>query len=384
MSTPTPFLLRMGIFLVLVGVGCFLIYPALEAAFLANTIINGVILGVLLIGIVHGFRTVAGLYLETNWIQRFRLSYEGGYQQTEGAPPRLMASAATMLSKRSERGQLQISAGGMQTILDGVGTRLDESRETGRYMVGLLVFLGLLGTFWGLLETVQSVGGVISGLDLGSDNVAGAFETLKEGLQTPLSGMGTAFSSSLFGLAGSLILGFLALQAGQAQNRFYNELEEWLSGLTRLGSGALGGDGDHSVPAYIQALLEQTADSLERLQRTMARSEESRLTSQADFGQLNDKLSMLVDTMRTEHDLMIRLAEGQKGLKDAIGKMVETGQGGMDDEAVRSIRNMDMTLVRILEDNARGREETVHELRNELRILARTVAALGGREGGNA
>lgn len=382
MSTPTPFLLRMGIFLVLVAIGCFLIYPALEHAFLANTVINGVILGVLVVGIVHAFRTVAGLYAEMGWIQRFRLSYEGGYQTSEKAP-RLMASAATMLSKRSERGQLHISAGGMQTILDGVSTRLDESRETGRYMVGLLVFLGLLGTFWGLLETVRSVGGVISGLDLGTDNVAGAFENLKQGLQTPLSGMGTAFSSSLFGLAGSLILGFLALQAGQAQNRFYNELEEWLSGLTRLGSGAIGGDGDQSVPAYIQALLEQTADSLESLQRTMARAEENRMSSQNDFSQLNEKLSVLVDTMRTEHDLMMKLAEGQKGLRDAMTKLAEGAKAGSSgsDEATRAIKHIDQNLVRMIEENARGRAETVQELRSELRILARTVAAL--REGGN-
>lgn len=380
MSTPTPFLMRMGIFLVLIAIGCFLIYPALEHAFLANTVINGVILGVLVVGIIHAFRTVAGLYAEMGWIQRFRLSYEGGYQTSE-KPPRLMASAATMLSKRSERGQLHISAGGMQTILDGVATRLDESRETGRYMVGLLVFLGLLGTFWGLLETVRSVGGVISGLDLGADNVAGAFENLKQGLQTPLSGMGTAFSSSLFGLAGSLILGFLALQAGQAQNRFYNELEEWLSGLTRLGSGAIGGDGDQSVPAYIQALLEQTADSLESLQRTMARAEENRLSSQNDFSQLNEKLSVLVDTMRTEHDLMMRLAEGQKGLRDALAKLAEGAKGSGSEEATRAIKHIDQNLVRMIEENARGRAETVQELRSELRILARTVAAL--REGGN-
>jgi polyhydroxyalkanoate synthesis regulator phasin len=370
----------MGIFLVLVVIGCFLIYPALEHAFLANAVINGVILGVLLIGIVHAFRTVASLYAEMGWIQRFRLSYEGGYQTSERAP-RLMASAATMLSKRSERGQLHISAGGMQTILDGVATRLDESRETGRYMVGLLVFLGLLGTFWGLLETVRSVGGVISGLDLGTDNVAGAFENLKQGLQTPLGGMGTAFSSSLFGLAGSLMLGFLALQAGQAQNRFYNELEEWLSGLTRLGSGTIGGDGDQSVPAYIQALLEQTADSLESLQRTMARAEENRLSSQNDFSQLNDKLSVLVDTMRTEHDLMMRLAEGQKGLRDALTKVAEGSKSSGGEEATRALKHIDQNLVRMIEENARGRAETVQELRSELRILARTVAAL--REGGN-
>jgi len=369
MSSPTPFLLRMGLFIVAIAAGCFLILPILEGAFLANPVINGVILGALVIGIAQAFRTVSVLYGATNWIQRFRVSYEGGYQLTE-PPPRLMASAATLLGERSARGQLSISAGGMQTILDGVSTRLDESRETGRYLVGLLVFLGLLGTFWGLLDTVQSVGGVIGDLNVGSNNIAGAFEDLKLGLQTPLAGMGTAFSSSLFGLAGSLILGFLALQAGQAQNRFYTEMEDWLSGLTRLGGGGLGGDGEQSVPAYIQALLEQTADSLENLQRTMARGEESRASSQQDFAQLNEKLSTLVETMRTEQSLMMKLAEGQQGLKEAL-----TGAGGSDQDATRHLKNMDQNLSRLIDENTRGRAETVQELRSEIRILARTIAA---------
>ncbi len=375
MSSPTPFLLRMGLFIVAVAVGCFLILPALEDAFLANPVINGVILGALVIGVAQAFRTVSVLYGATNWIQRFRVSYEGGYQLSE-QPPRLMASAATLLSTRSARGQLHISAGGMQTILDGVSTRLDESRETGRYLVGLLVFLGLLGTFWGLLDTVHSVGGVIGDLDIGSENIAGAFEDLKLGLQTPLAGMGTAFSSSLFGLAGSLVLGFLALQAGQAQNRFYTEMEDWLSGLTRLGGGGLGGDGEQSVPAYIQALLEQTADSLENLQRTMARGEENRYSSQQDFAQLNERLGTLVETMRTEQSLMMKLAEGQQGLKEAL-----TGAGGSDQNTLRHLKNIDTNIARMIEEGARGRAETVQELRSEIRILARTIAAQ--RDGGN-
>ena len=375
MSSPTPFLLRMGLFIVAVAVGCFLILPALEDAFLANPVINGVILGALVIGVAQAFRTVSVLYGATNWIQRFRVSYEGGYQLSE-QPPRLMASAATLLSTRSARGQLHISAGGMQTILDGVSTRLDESRETGRYLVGLLVFLGLLGTFWGLLDTVHSVGGVIGDLDIGSENIAGAFEDLKLGLQTPLAGMGTAFSSSLFGLAGSLVLGFLALQAGQAQNRFYTEMEDWLSGLPRLGGGGLGGDGEQSVPAYIQALLEQTADSLENLQRTMARGEENRYSSQQDFAQLNERLGTLVETMRTEQSLMMKLAEGQQGLKEAL-----TGAGGSDQNTLRHLKNIDTNIARMIEEGARGRAETVQELRSEIRILARTIAAQ--RDGGN-
>src|SRR5690606_4518129 len=154
--------------------------------------------------------------------------------------------------------------------------RLDESRDLSRYMVGLLIFLGLLGTFWGLIQTIDSVGKVIANLSFASGDLGTVFQELQAGLESPLSGMGTAFSSSLFGLSGSLILGFLDLQAGQAQNRFYNELEDWLSSITRLGSAGPVSDGEASVPAYVQALLEQSADTLDRLQRTIERGEESR------------------------------------------------------------------------------------------------------------
>ena len=159
-----------------------------------------------------------------------------------------------MLTTR-QGGRVSLSATSLQTLLDGIASRLDETRETSRYLIGVLVFLGLLGTFYGLLETVRSVGGVIGALNVSSSDLARAFADLKTALGSPLSGMATAFSSSLFGLAGSLVLGFLDLQAGQAQNRFYNDLEEWLSTYTRLSSGGFGDGGDGSVPAYIQALL---------------------------------------------------------------------------------------------------------------------------------
>ncbi|MEL0144704.1 MAG: flagellar motor protein MotA, partial [Alphaproteobacteria bacterium] len=166
---------------------------------------------------------------------------------------------------------LSLSTLSMRSLLDGIASRLDESRDLSRYTIGLLIFLGLLGTFWGLLQTVSSVANVIAGLQVGGGDAVTIFNDLKTGLEAPLSGMGTAFSSSLFGLAGSLLLGFLELQAGAAQNRFYNDLEDWLSTATRVsGGGALSvGEGDQSVPAYIQALLETTADSLDNLQRTV-------------------------------------------------------------------------------------------------------------------
>src|SRR5581483_8697005 len=215
---------------------------------------------------------------------------------------------------------------------------------------------------YGLLETVRSVGDVIGGLNIATSDVARAFADLKSGLETPLHGMSTAFSASLFGLAGSLVLGFLDLQAGQAQNRFYNDLEEWLSTYTRLSSGAFGDSGDGSVPAYIQALLEQTADSLENLQRIMARSEESRIGA-------NTTLSAL--------------GESQNDLKPALTRLANVAERSLgQDEVLRShLRNIEGYMARLTEDVAEGRAQTVLELRSEIRLLARTVAALADDNG---
>jgi len=383
MSRPQLFLIRMALFLAAVIAGAALLYQPLQEAFMSNPVINGVILGVLVIGVGQAFRTVATLTGEVNWIDSFRRSQAGGSVVTVQARPKLLASAATMLSERSERtGFLKLNTQGMRTILDGVGTRLDEGRETGRYLVGLLVFLGLLGTFWGLLQTVQSVGGVIGGLNLGSgSDTAAAFGTLKEGLQTPLSGMGTAFSSSLFGLSGSLILGFLGLQASQAQNRFFNDLEDWLSSLTRLtGGGSLGDEG--SVPAYVQALLEQTADSLDALQRQVLKSEEGRSQMQTSMIGLVDKLDRLSDTLKVEQNLLLKLAEGQMELKPILERLAQAGArpaAGFDDASRGHMRNLEVLLGRLVEDSAHGRAEIIQELRGEFRLLARTIAAKESR-----
>ena len=377
MTRPIGFLIRMILFLVLVAAGCLLIYEALVGAFVANIFLNGTIVFALLVGIGIDFWTVGRLNREINWIENFRRGSHGA--QTSIAAPKLLAPAATMLSERSDRSmtRLSLSTMAMQTLLDGIAVRLDEAREISRYMVGLLVFLGLLGTFWGLLQTVQSVSNVIAGIDVGGSNVGLAFEELKAGLEAPLSGMGTAFSSSLFGLAGSLILGFLGLQAGQAQNRFYNDLEEWLSSLTRLsgGGGTAIGDGEQSVPAYIQALLEQTADSLESLQRTIARAEESRASSHTDIAALSNSLETLTTTMRTEQDLMLKLAEGQQRLQNVMEALAKPA-AGTDQAMVKHLHNIETHLSRMIDQANTGRSETVQEIRSEIRLLARTIAAI--------
>lgn len=373
-TQPSRFLTRMAFFLGVVAATIALLFPELRAAFVANTVLNGVILGVLLIGIVHAFRTVTMLRGEIAWIESFRRE---NMVVSSAATPRLLAPMATMLGESSDR--ISLSTIAMRSLLDGIAARLDESREISRYMIGLLVFLGLLGTFWGLLETVQAVGSVVGGLNITGVDLSSAFDELKQGLQAPISGMGTAFSSSLFGLAGSLVLGFLELQAGQAQNRFYNELEEWLSSLTRLGSGSVGGieGGDQSVPAYIQALLEQTADGLEGMQRALARSEDNRTDFSRNIYELTERISTLSTQMATEQKLMLKLAESQSELTPILGKLAQSGRNSEADEITQAyLRNIETYLSRIHDDLGPGRADAVQEIRNEIRLLARTIAAL--------
>ncbi len=369
----------MAVFLVLVAALAVALGRSLVVAFMGNPGVNGVIVGILLAGIVYIFRQVLLLDPEIDWIDSFRHREAGGEEPMAGRrpAPRLLAPMARMLGAR-QVGRVSLSASSLQTLLDGIGSRLNETRETSRYLIGVLVFLGLLGTFYGLLETVRSVGGVIGGLDVGGNDLARAFANLKSGLESPLAGMGTAFSSSLFGLAGSLVLGFLDLQAGQAQNRFYNDLEEWLSTYTRLSGGGLGDGGDASVPAFIQALLEQTADSLENLQRIIARGEESRIGANATLTSLTDRLGLLGEQMKAGQLLMLRLAENQLELKPALARLADVAEGsaGQDDALRGHLRNIEAYAARLIEDLAQGRAQSVQELRSEIRILARTIAAL--------
>src|SRR6184192_2591143 len=339
MRRTRQFLLRMALFLVLVATFALALHRPLLAAFMGNPAVNGVILGILIAGIIYIFRQVWLLDPEIDWIESFR----------------------QRLANR-----------------DRIASRLDETRETSRYLIGVLVFLGLLGTFYGLLETVRSVGGVIGALNVSTSDLVRAFADLKAGLESPLHGMATAFSSSLFGLAGSLVLGFLDLQAGQAQNRFYNELEEWLSTYTRLSSGSLGEAGEGSVPAYIQALLEQTADSLENLQRLLTRSEEGRIAANTTLSGLSDRLGAIGEYMNAGQTQMVRLAENQVELKPLLSRLTTVAENSLGQDEILSghLRNIEAYTARLTEDLAEGRAQSVHELRNEIRLLARTIAAL--------
>ncbi len=296
------------------GLAVLAAYDPIAFAFKTNPWFNSLIVLVLLIGLGYNFLQVASLVKEIEWIEHFRSAKK---VDLSGRATPLLVPMSRMLAQKTGD-HLALSTLSMRSLLDSITSRLEESRDISRYLIGLLIFLGLLGTFWGLLTTVSSASDVIKNMSADGENSLLLFDNLKLGLQQPLSGMGVAFSSSFFGLAGSLVLGFTDLQTGHAQRRFFNELEEWLSGVTRLSTGALADDS--SVPAYVQALLEKTADGIENLERA--------LSGQAD------ERSRLDDNLL---DLTRQLAELSEYLK-------------------------------------RNQQPLSDDLRNELRILTRTIA----------
>lgn len=310
LSSPRIFLVRMLVFLVLCGLIGFVLYKQIVTAFFANPGLNGLIGLVMLVGIILAFRQVIRLYPEVAWVNNFRIADPG---LAIDRRPRLLAPMAAILG--GERtGRMSISQQTMRHLLDSIATRLDEARDISRYMTGLLVFLGLLGTFWGLIETVGSVGKVIDGLKVGGD--AGAlFDTLKEGLAAPLGGMGISFSSSLFGLAGSLILGFLDLQSSQAQNRFYTDLEDWLATTVRGISGE-----DAVASAGVGGGDLQGA--IERLRVAVESGGDNRGTTAA-MANLAEAIQGLVAHMRTEQQMIREWADGQGEQNREIKRLLE-------------------------------------------------------------
>jgi hypothetical protein len=312
LSSPRIFLVRMLVFLVLAGFVCAVLYRRLIEAFMANPGLNGLIVFSLFLGIAFAFRQVLRLMPEVRWVNAYRLR-DPGLELRE--QPVMLAPMATILGDKV--GRRSISLQGLRSILESIGMRLDEQRENSRYLTGLLVFLGLLGTFWGLIETVSSVGRVINSMSVGS-SAGVVFEDLKSGLAAPLAGMGISFSSSLFGLAGSLILGFLDLQAGQAQNRFYNELEDWLAAtVTDIEAEGLARSGSDGDMAAIKSAIERMAHVPHELG--------SGRTATAAMAQLAEGIQGLVQHMRSEQQ-MIRdwvesQAEQQRDIKAVLQRL---------------------------------------------------------------
>jgi hypothetical protein len=308
LATPRIFLIRMLVFLILCALIAFVLQHQILNAFMANPWLNGLIVGVLFIGIILSFHQVIRLFPEISWVNSFRRADPGLALTRE---PKLLAPMAAILG--GERvGRVAISAQIMRAFLDSLASRLDEGRDISRYLTGLLVFLGLLGTFWGLIETVGSVGGIINGLKIGGD-ADSVFDALKEGLAAPLGGMGISFSSSLFGLAGSLVLGFLDLQTSQAQNRFYTNFEDWLATTVQdLGAGTTGGA---ALPAGV-------VDILERLRQSISEAGSGKATTAA-MANLAEAIQGLVQHMRTEQQMIRDWADAQAKLNSDIRRFME-------------------------------------------------------------
>ncbi len=295
LSSPQVFLLSMVIFLVIAGFVCAILYRQISTAFIANPGLNGLILGVLIVGILLAFGQVLRLFREVRWVNSFRAG-------TESRNPVLLAPMRALLGRSQG---MALSTTSMRSILDSIATRLDESRDISRYLIGLLIFLGLLGTFWGLLQTIGSIGETIATLDPGSGDASDVLQSLKSGLAAPLDGMGTAFSSSLFGLAGSLVLGFLDLQAGRAQTRFYTELENWLSSVT---------DVSPELPAPARGRPDETSEEMRLLSERLRALQESGGSNQrvtAAMANLAEGITGLVKSMRSEQQMMRDWVESQ-------------------------------------------------------------------------
>ncbi len=341
LEPPRVYLVHMVVFTLLVALLVVVILPGLYEAFMANPVLNGVIIFTLLLGMVHSFRMVVRLFKEVNWVNRFR----EGDTDDQARPPELLAPMAMLLKDRKN---MVLSPVSMRSLLDSLASRLDESRDMSRYLVGLLIFLGLLGTFWGLLETVRSIGGAIDGLDVTAAQSATLFDQLKQGLQAPLKGMGLSFSSSLFGLAGSLILGFLDLKAAQAQNRFYIDLEDWLSSITDIDAGESQAIATTPVSGIAPQLLRSELQSLQRAVERLTFTLENNKPAAGggpsttieggteSIEQLADAVASLVAQMREEQKLVRQWAQGQQTQQNEIQRLLIRATGPLARGAARA------------------------------------------------
>jgi len=372
------YFIRMIAFLgIMAGLTGILRQPLLTA-FKNNTPLNTTILATLAFGIVLAFCRLYNLWQEQLWFE----GYERGEERFPGTPAPKILLPLSLFLKENQR-HASLSALTLRSILSSVEARLEETREVSRYIIGLLIFLGLLGTFWGLSQTIGAIASVITGLEVDSSNVKDSFQILKQGLQAPLMGMGTAFSTSMFGLAGSLMLGFLDLQVSRVAGLFYHNLEDHLLSLSRA-TRDMGAANDHSGPAYLNGLLEQTAESMVDLQSLIRHNEENRSSMLMSLNTITEKLSMLTEQMVSQQVLLKKMAQGhvdlQKQLEDFASLVGTPAFQGADEGIKQYLRNLDATTLRLLEELIEGREHGIQELKGEIRLVARTISALATQE----
>ena len=344
MTDPRSYMLRMVVILAVTLIIIGLLFNQLAAAFSGNLALNSVIVATALIGVAFIFRQTWRLVPEAKWLSDIQKTNT----ISQSAPrPVLLATVHVMLSDASEDGQL--SAFSLRSVLDGVAARLDEAREISRYFIGLLVFLGLLGTFWGLLQTIGSVGRVVGGLDLSSTDFDAMMSQLRNGLDAPLAGMATAFSSSLFGLGGSLVIGFLDLQLGQAMGRFFNEVEDWLSAFAKFGDHTASRS-DGGQQALAQGLSEEGTRAMITLASAIDAAQRDRTEQTRQITSLNTTLAVLSEQMADDRRLREQLAQ----LNIQIQQLTSS-----------------------LDEKARLQQETVS---TELRALSTAIVKLAGKK----
>lgn len=375
-SQPIRQILLMLIVLGLTAALVVLAYPSVAPVFLANPWLNGVIIGVFFIGVLACFFQVAQMVSSVAWIEGFAAETPG-HELTKA--PRLLAPLAALLRTRGK--QAQISSSSSRSILDSVASRIEEVRDITRYIVNTLIFLGLLGTFYGLATTVPALVDTIRNL-VPQDGEAGVavFTRLMSGLESQLGGMGIAFASSLLGLAGSLVVGLLELFAGHGQNRFYRELEEWLSTITRLGFA--GSDGETSPEQGAMVVMaDHLSQQMEMLHSMIARSDENRHAADARLEQLMASMDRMTDRLRADdsESLLAQVVEGQSRLITALENW--SAGGDMDAESRLRLRSMDQHLLRILEEMSAGRQEAMSELHNDIAALHRSLQQLAPNRG---
>ena len=372
-SQPVRQISLMLIVLALTAGGAFLALPSVMPIFIENPYLNGVIFAVFVIGVLACFYQVFQLIGSVRWIENFA----SDKPDPDTVAPQLLAPLASLLRQRGAR--MQVSATSTRSILDSVASRIDEAREITRYIVNMLIFLGLLGTFYGLATTVPAVVDTIRSLAPSEGNDGGGvgvFNRLMTGLEAQLGGMGVAFGSSLLGLAGSLVVGLLELFAGHGQNRFYQELEDWLSSITRVGfssgeDGAGDGGGDGGA---IAAVVDQMAEQMDSLQRVLTQSDVSRALVDEKLGKLADAVERMTERMEATtpgQSAIDRIADGQDRMIAVLQK--QTGDG-IDAESRMRLRSIDVQILRILEEISAGRQETMAELRQDLQQLIRAVS----------
>ncbi len=374
-SQPVRQVVQMLIVLGLVSFGSYLLLPTVMPVILANLWLNGTIGLVFVVGVFTCFWQVYQLVRSVAWLEDFALEREVGSKV-----PRLLAPLAALL--RSRRGRMQISATSSRSILESVGTRIEELRDITRYLVNLLIFLGLLGTFYGLATTVPAVVETIRSLapQEGEGGVE-VFARLMGGLEAQLGGMGTAFGSSLLGLAGSLIVGLLELFASHGQNRFYRELEEWLSSITRVAFA--GADGEGSEPSAVAGILDHMSEQMEAMREMFTQSDVSRAMLEDRMGEVALAMEKIAGNMsqpRSADKLLKRIAEANEALLNKLDG-VTTHEGGVDAESRMRLRSIDTQLLALHEDIAAGRQESIAGLRADIAALTRVIRDATRRPG---